>query len=304
MFEIQHAAGAGRSLIEALRHHQILELWESCRRSGEIQTAVIEIPARRLYLQCIASPLGRSLPGSTLLLFQNLTRLRRLETVRQDFVSNISHELRTPLASLKALTETLQEGALDDPPAARRFLDRMVTEVDALSQMVEELFELTRIESGRTPLIMAPISPCVLINQAVDRLNVQAERVGLAIGVGCPEILPPAMADARRLEQVIVNLLHNAIKFTPAGGQISLNAQVEGDFIKFCVQDTGIGIPADNLARIFERFYKTDRARATGGAGLGLAIARHLVEAHGGSIWAESVEGQGSSFFFTIPIAS
>lgn len=304
IFEIQHAEVAGRSLIEVLRHHQILELWESCRRSGEMQTTIIEIPARRLYLQCIATPLGRSLPGNTLLLFQNLTHLRRLETVRQDFVSNISHELRTPLASLKALTETLQEGALDDPPAARRFLDRMVTEVDALSQMVEELFELTRIESGRAPLKVTPVSPCRLISQAVDRLNVQAERAGLTIDIDCPDDLAAVLADARRLEHVIVNLLHNAIKFTPAGGRIQLSAEGAGEFIKFCVQDTGIGIPVDNLARIFERFYKTDRARTSGGAGLGLAIARHLVEAHGGRIWAESAEGKGSAFYFTIPITS
>jgi len=261
------------------------------------------MPARQLYLHGIATPLGQSLAGSTLLLFQNLTRLRRLETVRQDFVSNISHELRTPLASIKALAETLEDGALEDPPAARRFLERMLTVVDALSQMIEELFELTRIEAGKTPLKMGAVKPCVLIKQAVERLSLQAERAGLSISVNCQEDLPAILADARRLEQVVVNLLHNAIKFTPSGGQITVTSWVEGEFVVFCAQDSGVGIQAENLARIFERFYKTDRARTTGGAGLGLAIVRHLVEAHGGKVWAESIEGQGSSFYFTVPIA-
>lgn len=303
MFGIAHHEALGRSLIEALRHHQIADLWEQCRKSGEMQTAALEIPAHRLYLQCIATPLSPALQGNTLLLFQNLTRLRRLETVRQDFISNISHELRTPLASLKALTETLQENAIDDPPAAKRFLQRMETELDALTQMVEELLELSRIESGKVPLKMSPTSPSSLIHQAVERLALQAQRANLEITIHCAEDLPPVLADERRLAQVIVNLLHNAIKFTPAGGKIELRAEHNGDYMIFSVKDNGIGIPSEDLPRIFERFYKTDRARSGGGTGLGLAIARHLVEAHGGRIWVESLEGQGSTFSFSIPIA-
>ena len=153
-----------------MRHHQVDELLAHCRQLNESQTTTIEIPARQLYLQATATPLGAALPENTLLLFQNLTRLRRLETVRHDFVSNISHELRTPLASLKALVETLHDGALDDPPAAQRFLSRMETEVDALTQMVEELLELSRIESGRVPLKMSPTPPTA-DRQAVERLQ-------------------------------------------------------------------------------------------------------------------------------------
>ncbi len=304
MFGVSHDEALGRSLIEVLRQHQITEVWEQCRRSGETQTTTVEISAHRLYLQCIATPLGPTLQGNTLLLFQNLTRLRRLETVRQDFISNISHELRTPLASLKALAETLQESAIDDPPAAKRFLQRMETELDALTQMVEELLELSRIESGRVPLKMSPTSPIRLISQAVERLALQAERARLEISIHCPNDLSPVLADERRLAQVIVNLLHNAIKFTPAGGRIELRAEHDGDHILFSVKDNGVGIPSEDLPRIFERFYKTDRARSSGGTGLGLAIARHLVEAHGGRIWVESLEGQGSTFSFSIPIAT
>ncbi len=303
MFEADQTQALKHSIVEVVRHHQVDELLQHCRKLGESQVTTLEITPRRLYLQVTATPLGQALPGSTLLLFQNLTRLRRLETVRQDFISNISHELRTPLASLKAITETLHDSALDDPPAARRFLQRMETEVDALTQMVEELLELSRIESGRVPLKMTPTTPLQLISQAVERLNLQAQRAGLQIQVDCPADLPAVLADARRLEQVVVNLLHNAIKFTPKGGKVTLSAQAQVERILFAVADTGSGISSDDLPRIFERFYKTDRARSGGGTGLGLAIARHLVEAHGGNIWAESIEGKGSTFYFNIPIA-
>jgi two-component system phosphate regulon sensor histidine kinase PhoR len=239
----------------------------------------------------------------------NLSRQRYLETVRRDFVSNISHELRTPLASLKALTETLQSGALDDPPAAQRFLQRMETEVDALTQMVAELLELSRIESGRVPMEMRQTRAQDIITSSVDRLRMQAERARLKLIIDLPEDLPEISADPARLEQVMVNLLHNAIKFTPPGGEICIRARTTVDestqkpVLIFSVQDTGVGIPADMLPRIFERFYKGDRARSGGGTGLGLAIARHTVEAHQGKIWAESETGKGSTFYFSIPIS-
>jgi two-component system phosphate regulon sensor histidine kinase PhoR len=302
MFAIRKSEAIDHSLIEALRQHQLVELWRKCRETNEPQVTVIEIPTQRLYLQCVATSLGETLPDNTLLLIQNLTRLRRLETVRQDFMSNISHELRTPLASLKALTETLQDTALDDPPASRRFLQQMETEVDALSLMVSELLELSRIESGRVPLKMESISSLELIDRAVERLKLQAERAGLTILTECQPDLPPVLADPNRLEQVLVNLLHNSIKFTSSGGSIRIGCVPDLDKMVFSVKDTGIGIPADDLPRIFERFYKTDRARSERGTGLGLAISRHIVEAHGGKIWVESIEGQGSTFSFTIPL--
>ncbi len=304
MFAVAESEAIGRSLVEVLRHHQLVDLWQRCLETGDPQVSTLEIPIKGLYLQSVATPLGKELPGSTLLLFQNLTRVRRLETIRRDFISNISHELRTPLASLKALTETLQESALDDPPAARRFLDRMETEVDALSLMVSELLELSRIESGRVPLQLKPENPADILSESVDRLKLQAERAGLQLSIDCPNHLPMVLADMTRLEQVIVNLLHNAIKFTPAGGSITVSAHLDDSDVQFNVTDTGIGIPAADLPRIFERFYKTDRARSSGGTGLGLAIARHLVEAHGGKIWAVSEEGKGSSFSFIIPLAA
>ena len=211
--------------------------------------------------------------------------------------------MRTPLASLRALVETLRDGALDDPPAAGRFLDRMEIEVDALTQMVEELLELSRIESGQVPLRLNPVLPSAAVLPAVDRLRHQAERNQVTIETDVPRDLPLVLIDAGRIHQVVTNIVHNAIKFTPSGGTIRIAAQADADFVTISVRDTGIGISAHDRPRIFERFYKTDRSRAVGGTGLGLAIAKHLIQAHDGRIWVESVEGKGSTFSFTLPIA-
>ncbi len=293
----------GKSIMQALDYPHFIELWQKGRDIKESQSALIEIQPKKLYIQCTTVPLDQVAEGSVLMILQNLTRQRYLETVRRDFISNISHELRTPLASLKALTETLQEGALEDPPAARKFLIQIETEVDSLSHMVSELLELSRIESGQVPLRLRPASPNEILEKVVERLGLQAERAGIQVIVECAPHLPDVLADPQRLEQVLGNLFHNAIKFTPHGGKIILSARAERDKILFSVKDSGIGIPAEDLPRIFERFYKTDRARASGGTGLGLAIAKHVVEAHGGTIWAESVERRGSTFYFLIPKA-
>jgi len=296
------------SIIEVVRNHQLVEAWRRCQQTRQMQSESVEIPTRHQYLQLVVVP-DQHTSGS-LLLVQDLTRLRRLETVRRDFVSNLSHELRTPLASLKALAETLQEGALDDPPAARRFVDQIQIEVDALNQMANELLELSKIESGRFALTLAPVAAYDLLNSASQRMRLQAERASLTLRVEkCEEGLPPVHVDSQRLEQVLVNLIHNSVKFTRPGGEVVLSADIvpaggpgTGE-VRFAVKDTGIGIPAEDVSRIFERFYRVDKSRTGSGTGLGLSIAKHIVEAHKGKIWAESVEGQGSTFFFSIPIS-
>ncbi len=304
IFGIDQDTAMGRSLVETLRLHRIVNLWQKANQDNTTVIQEIDLINQRKSLQVIATPLGGVLSGNILLILQDVTHIRRLETIRRDFITNISHELRTPLASLKALTETLLDGALDDPPASRRFLTRIETEVDSLSLMVQELLELTRIESGRVPLEIESTLPITLIQGAVERLQMQAERAGLVIDVQCDPGLPQVNADVPRMQQVLMNLLHNAIKFTPAGGSIDLFAYLdEGGQVVFGVHDTGVGISADDLSRIFERFYKADRSRSGGGTGLGLAISKHLVEAHGGRIWAESVEGRGSTFFLVLPVS-
>jgi two-component system phosphate regulon sensor histidine kinase PhoR len=184
----------------------------------------------------------------------------------------------------------------------------MESEVDALAQIVSELLELSRIESGQVLLHFKSSSAADILTSALNRLRLQAERAGLSVRLDIPDGLPQVLADPPRIEQVLVNLLHNAIKFTAPGGEISISAHFQGSSpeaqVIFQVRDNGVGIPQDDLPRIFERFYKADRARSGGGTGLGLAIAKHLVESHGGRIWVESTEGRGSSFYFSLPVFS
>jgi len=295
----QFADPVKHSVVEVVRNHQLVEAWRRCQQTGQMQSESVEVPTRHQYLQLVVIP-DQHTSGS-LLLVQDLTHLRRLETVRRDFVSNLSHELRTPLASLRALAETLQDGALDDPPAARRFVDQIQIEVDALTQMVNELLELSKIESGRFSLERSPVAPCDLLSSASQRMQLQAERANLRLRMECADDLPNVHIDSQRLEQVLVNLIHNSVKFTRSGGEVVLSAQAGIGEVRFGVRDTGVGIPAEDIPRIFERFYRVDKSRTGSGTGLGLSIAKHIVEAHKGKIWAESVEGKGSTFYFTIP---
>ena len=302
LFSIETHQAESHSLVEVLRNHVIEGLWQNCIETHKIQTIDTEIAPRHQFIRCIATPLAPQLPGSVLLLFQDLTRIHQLEIIRQDFVSNVSHELRTPLASLKALVETLQDCALQDPDAAKNFLERMNSEIDNLTQMVQELLELSKIESGRVPLEKRETSPNKLLSKVAERMQLQAQRGKLDLIIDIQQKLPAIMVDTTRMEQVLVNLIHNAIKFTLPGGKITLSAIQQNHEIIFSIKDTGIGIPPRDLERIFERFYKVDRARSEHGTGLGLSIARHLVEAHGGRIWAESIQTKGSTFYFSIPI--
>jgi len=312
----------GRSFAQVARDHRVIDLWRRCYEERKEQVEPIEMERRDAFLQVIATPLRQG-DQACLIILQDLTRVRRLETVRRDFISNISHELRTPMAALKALVDTLRDGALQDPPAAKRFLDRMDVEVDALTQMVQEFLQLSRIESGRAPIRLEPASVAELVIPPVERLRPQAERAELSVTVEIVPDLPEVLADTDRIQQVVTNVVHNAIKFTPPGGTIAVSASLlqsileenwppaeaapdfdrdsSGEWVAVRVKDSGVGIPVDDLPRVFERFYKADRARSGGGTGLGLSIAKHIVRAHDGTIWAESVEGEGATFTFVLP---
>jgi two-component system phosphate regulon sensor histidine kinase PhoR len=303
LFGTDTEAALGRSFAQVARDHQIIALWQQCRERGGEGIEPVEVDRQGPFLQAVVTSLQDTEPRACLVILQDLTRIRRLETVRRDFISNISHELRTPLASLKALVDTLRDGALEDPPAAQRFLDRMDTEVDALTQMVRELLELSRIESGRVPFRLSPVAVADVVLPPVERLRPQAERFVLRLAVDLSPDLPLVLADAEHIQQVVTNLVHNAIKFTPSRGEVTISAVVSKGEVVVSVRDTGVGIPADDLPRIFERFYKASQARSGGGTGLGLSIAKHIVQGHGGRIWAESVEGRGSTFYFSLPVA-
>jgi two-component system, OmpR family, phosphate regulon sensor histidine kinase PhoR len=302
--EVDEGESIGRSFAEVARHHQLIEVWQQgCTHTTEQVTAV-EMNQQEVFIQMIVTPLETGDNRNCMVILQDLTRIHRLETVRRDFVSNISHELRTPIASLKALIETLRVAALDDPPAVQRFLNRAEEEVDALTQLVQELLELSRIESGKVPLRLKPTAVEEVVLLPVERLRAQAERNNLTLTMDIPLDLPPVLADASRIQQVIGNLVHNAVKFTPEGGMVEVQARLNegGTAVVLAVIDTGVGIPTADLTRIFERFYKADRARSGGGTGLGLAISRHLVKAHGGQLEVKSKEGKGSTFYFSLPL--
>ena len=273
-----------------------------------------------------------------IVVIEDLTELRRLEIMRRDFVAHVSHELRTPLAAVKLLTDTLDETVEGDPVAARGFARRISGEIDHLTQMVAELLELSRIESGKIKLRAEAVEIAGLIEASVDRMSPLAEERNISLHTAVPEGLPDAWADASRAGEVLINLIHNGIKYTPPGGSVTISAEVieanaAGEplsaeqraesgvasqrMLAIHVVDTGVGIDEDDLPRVFERFFKVDRARtreveeaalpetrAAAGTGLGLAIARHLVELHGGRAWAESRVGRGSVFSFTLPLAS
>ncbi|MFP3897505.1 MAG: ATP-binding protein [Anaerolineales bacterium] len=313
----------GASFARVVRDYRIIDLWRQCHKKGQEVVQPVELDRREVFLQVIVTPLEEAGANAYLVILQDLTRVRHLEMVRRDFISNISHELRTPLASLKALVDTLrEEKPIAEASAAQHFLDLMETEVDALTQMVRELLELSRIESGRAPFRLEPVAVSDVVEPPVERLSPQAERSDLELTVEVAPNLPPVLADGERMRQVVTNMVHNAIKFTPAGGRIEVaadgfhvmtdgssdlvplpsNHDLEGgEWVLIIVRDTGIGIPNEDLSRIFERFYKADHARSGGGTGLGMAIAKHIVQGHGGHIWAQSVEGEGSTFYVALP---
>lgn len=309
LLESDEQESLGRSFAEVVRHHQLIELFQRCQTTHQEQTEAIEL-GKDLFLRTIVTPFEEADAYGYLVVLQNLTPVRRLQTVRRDFISNISHELRTPLASLRAVVETLQDHAIEEPQLAQRFLGRAETEIDVMTQMVEELLELSRIESGQVPLRLETTAVSPLILSPVDRIQEMAKRERINLVVDLPADLPYVLADSKRIQQVMTNLLHNAIKFTDAEGTIHIGAFTKSrrfpGQVVISVQDDGSGIPLEDIPRIFERFYKSDRARnrQQGGTGLGLAISRHIVNAHNGHIWVKSKEKKGSTFFFTLPQAA
>jgi two-component system phosphate regulon sensor histidine kinase PhoR len=236
---------------------------------------------------------------------ENIQNLHRLEQVRKDFVANVSHELRTPLTAIRGYVEALQDGGKDQPEQLDRFLDIIRAHADRLNLIITDLLLLAKIESGQVPLKQEPISLAGVIDRTVSLLRRQLEQKRHTVQVRIPEDLPLIFGDEERLAQVFSNLLDNAIKYTPEHGMITITAEAGDDFIVAHVEDTGIGIPLNDLPRIFERFYRVDKARSRelGGTGLGLSIVKHLVEGHGGTVTVESLPGRGTKFRVMLPMA-
>jgi two-component system phosphate regulon sensor histidine kinase PhoR len=302
---LRYPSPVGRGLAEVARDAELVDLARTVSDAGPevrlIELYVGDTGGERRWIQAVASRLPEQ---RRLLVLQDVSEPRRAEVARRDFVANVSHELRTPVAALKALVETLEQGAVEDPVEGPHFLRRMRIEVDGLAQLVTELLDLARAEAGRLELRLAPCRADELVREAVERIRPAAKQADLQVDVSIDageELW--VCADPRRVGQVLSNLLGNATKFTPAAGRIEAGARRNGHLVELWVSDTGVGIEPGQLARVFERFYKTDPSRAAGtGTGLGLAIAKHLVLAHGGQIWAESPgSGRGSTFRVRLP---
>ena len=294
----------GRRFTEIIRDHNLQQLVARCAERREVQHGEVEIPQWRRYLSVITTPLVEQGNSSVLLTMHDLTRIRQVETTRKEFVSNVSHELRGPLTAVKILAESLASGALKEKKRAKDFLRRINSEIDRMSAMVNELMELSRLESEQASLQFAPLDLHPFIADLDEDHRERSEERKITFDVTLPKHLPHVRGDEEKLRQVFDNLLNNAVKFTPEDGRISLTAQQENGKVCLRVTDTGVGIPRKHLPHIFERFYKVDRSRQSEGFGLGLAIVKHIVQAHGGEIHAESLEGQGTTFTVILPAAT
>ena len=293
--EMLGESAIGRTVIDATRSHEIDAVVQSTLTQQRVEERPVTWNARPYFARAVPSGDG----GAVLALEDQADRLR-LERTRRDFVANVSHELRTPLASVRLLIETLLNGALEEPEMATRMLNQMLSEVDSITQLAQELLDLSMIESGQMPMQMTRAPLHEIVDEQIVHYEALTQQKHLSVEDDVPLELV-AEVDRKMIGRVLGNLLHNAIKFTPDRGRIAIAAVSSDDKITISVADTGAGIPQEDLPRIFERFYKVDRARGKSGTGLGLAIARHVVEAHGGHIWAESVEGKGATFYFTLP---
>jgi len=291
----------GKPFVQVCRDHELNQLLKSALDGQEHSEAAIEHGLNRRTLLTTAQVVDDERERLGLVVLRDITELRRLETVRREFVANVSHELRTPLTSIRAMVETLEAGAVEDEAITADFLGRIVGEVDRLNALVEDLLDLARLEAGRTKLIRVLVDPLDLVTRGADRLRPQIDRAQLVMDVSASGTLVPIRVDHVRMEQVLINLVHNAIKFTPTGGEIHLRVHQDAEQTTIEVQDTGVGIAPIEQIRLFERFYKSDKARRSEGTGLGLAIAKHIVQAHGGTISVESVLGEGSTFQIVLP---
>jgi len=306
LFDMKPDEAQGRPFYEVLRQAQLAEVLRCALREckGSSEEVILFTPEERIF-EANALPLIRDgKAGGAILVLHDITRSRRLEQMRRDFVANVSHELRTPLTSICGSVETLLSGAMEDSAARLDFLQSIQQDASRLVRLVEDLLDLSAIESGKRSPKLEPLILMEVAQEAVSGLKNLAARHNVTVELESANNIPQIQADREQLRRVFVNLLDNAIKFNKEGGKVRISAVTNGRSVTVSVEDTGTGIATSDLPRIFERFYRVDKARSRemGGSGLGLSIVKHIVEAHGGSVAVESKEGEGSTFRFTLPL--
>jgi len=316
ILNVNQAAAEARPVIEVIRNTAVLKLIRGALKGeeslkGDITTGIVQL---RMFA-VTAAPVRATDPGTSqidekpsgaVVVLHDVTELRRLERVRQDFVANVSHEFKTPLTAIQGFAETLLGGALEDDKNNRRFLEIIRDHAAQLARVTDDLLKLARIEAGKLEVQLGPVNIADVVDLCTETTLLRANRKGIAFEAEIPPDLPPVRADARLLREVLQNLLDNAVQYTPSGGKIEVQAEAGPRDVTVAVSDTGIGIPLADQERIFERFYRVDaaRSREVGGTGLGLSIARHIVETLGGKLSVDSEVGHGSQFSFTIPRAA
>jgi two-component system, OmpR family, phosphate regulon sensor histidine kinase PhoR len=294
-----------RTIMEAFRLHELSELVKRLVTEKQVlgyELKVLRPNERWLQVNGAALLNESGARQGTLLVFHDLTRLKQLERTRQEFVANVSHELRTPLSLIKGYVETLLDGAKDNPEIAAKFLQTIDRNAERLTRLIEDLLTISELESGRIKLNLQPVPLRAVVGKVVADFKAPAEQRQIKLVNETSEVL--VRADPDRLEQVLFNLIDNAIKYGKQSGLVTVSVKrTEGDFIQVCVQDNGPGMPPEALERVFERFYRADKARSReqGGTGLGLSIVKHIVQSHGGRVWAKSEPGNGAAFYFTLP---
>lgn len=308
MFQFE-AGAAGRTVLEATRHHEVAAIVARLAGEPEVLNHELRIDGvtetRWLQVNALALRTPEGEGEGAILVFHDLTRLRRLEGVRQEFVANVSHELRTPLSLIKSATETLIDGGRQDPQVTSRFLEIIEKHANRLTLLLDDLLLLARLDSGRIDLDLRPVLLAAAAQEVIDDAAILARGRGVTLVQAVPDGLS-ALADAHRLRQALANLIDNAIKYGREGGTVEIRGRELGaGQVEVSVRDDGPGIAGDALERVFERFYRADKARAReqGGTGLGLAIVKNVVQAHGGDVRVESTPGCGTEFFIRLPAA-
>jgi two-component system phosphate regulon sensor histidine kinase PhoR len=294
---------SGKSLLEVVRNAALKDLLDEARDNDETVSRELELGELKPRRVLVHTLRLTGEPGGILGVFVDVTDLRRLESVRRDFVANVSHELRTPVAAIRGAAETLRRAAATDAEAAARFIDIIERNAERLHRLVEDLLDLSRIESREYRLHLEAVDVSTVAGQIMPLFRARAEEKRMNLRAELAEGLGLARADRRALEQVLFNLVDNAVKYGSEGGSVRVHAAREADLVRVSVHDTGPGIEQKHLARLFERFYRVDagRSRDLGGTGLGLSIVKHLVEVMGGSVRVESTVGVGTKFSFTLP---
>ncbi|NSW82284.1 MAG: PAS domain-containing protein [Syntrophothermus sp.] len=305
IFKARHEGLVGKpfaSLVSSQELNQMLEDVFETGRQIFTETA-LEQCLFRVQMAAINGEKG-DVEGAVVV-FHDVTDARKFDQMRSEFVANVSHELRTPLTAIKGFVETLLDGALEDKLICRRFLTIIEGENNRLTRLIDDLLTLSAIESRERKLTLKPVCLVTSIIQVMNILGPQAREKRLHLELIFNRDLPPVKADEDLVGQVLINLIDNAIKYTSPGGKIVIRVKRGGDQVFTSITDTGTGIPQESLPRLFERFYRVDKARSRelGGTGLGLAIVKHIVESHGGEVFVESELGKGSTFGFSLWVA-